>query len=442
MPYYGPQNPHICKPLKNNRFSGRAVLIPAVVASLATGATVALAQSKAREDYADKQLSITTRQNPAYDPQGLRMGDFTLFPSLTTGIVYDDNIYKNDDIKEGDLLYRSQAGFTLKSDFIRHALNIGASYENGTYRNLTGENYDDYSANIGARIDLTGQTSVPLSLSYMRDHVRRGSPDDIIADEPTYFSLWNATMGVVQQGHRLAMKVLADVRRYVFDNVKGLVNRDNGDRDRNEYNLYTSVGMSPEAFFAPFVYSNILKVDYDRGLDENGFNRDAMQYEAGVGTIVNFSDVTSASFTVGRLERRADDPQFKDFGDFSYGVNLKWEPSTLASFLLSGDRTVKESIRSGVTASLSSSLRLTMDYEMFPNLIVRPSAAISENEYEGDVGGRTVTKGGGVQLTYKMNQNFWLTTSYQYTKQDEKEPGPGLQSYKDNTYGVSLKLQF
>jgi hypothetical protein len=443
MPLQGPKNPSRINHLKNKGFSGKIVVIPAMVAGLAAGTGIALAQGSTHEDYADKQLSLSSRLNPEYDPQGIRLGDYTLLPNVSLGTSYDDNIYRNDDIKEGDLLYTTKTGFSLKSDFVRHALNFGASYENGTYRDLTGENYDDYNANISGRVDLTGQTAMPFSFSYAHDHIRRGSPDDLIDDEPVFFDLWTATTGLVQQGRLLAIKVLANLQRYIFENSKdlnGVV--DNSDRDRGEYSLYTSIGMNADAFIAPFVYSNILQLDYDRGIDRGGFNRDAMHYEAGVGTIINFSDITSASFTVGRFERRADDPQLEDFGDFSYGVNLKWEPSTLASFLLSGDRTVRETVRKDVTGSIDSSLRLTMDYEMFPNLIIRPSAGISENEYQGDAGGRTVSKSGGLQFTYKMNQNLWLTTSYQYTKQEEKEDGPDLTSYTDNTYNLSLKLQF
>lgn len=426
-------------PLKKNVFSRGLIGIVVVFVSGA-----AWGQTGAREDYADRQLSLSTRINPEYDPEPVRIGDFLLSPSLTNALSFDDNVYRRDDGPMDDMIYTVTPSIGLRSDFARHALSAGAFLERGLYQDLTSENYTDYGANVGGTIDVTGQTSVPLRLSYTRDHVRRGLPDEFFAQEPTFFDLWDGTMSVVHDGGRLAMKLIANMQRIVFDNVTGTSGDviDNGDRDRNIYSLYGSIGMPSAAVFAPFVYSNVLKLDYDRPVDDNGLNRDAMQYEAGVGTIINLSDVTAASFTLGGLDRQIEDASLDDIRDFTYGVNVKWEPSTLASFLLTGDRTVQETTRNDASAAVKSSLRLIMDYELFPNLILRPSASISEAEYEGDAGGRVVTSGGGMQLTYKMNQNLWLSTSYQYTNQVEKEPVEDLDEFDSNIVSISLRMQF
>jgi hypothetical protein len=440
MPVYGPQQSNLTKPLKNNDFSARSLLLPILMTGVALGAGTAFGKA---EDPGDKQLSINTRLNPAYDPQGIRVGDFIFSPSVSNSYKYNDNVYATELNRMHDFIYTVKPELRVRSDFVRHAFDASLYMERGMYRDIKSENYSDYGANMNARFDVTGQTNIPLKLSYTRQHVRRGGPDERTATDPTFYQLFDGSMGLIHEGQRLAMKIITTVQRYIYDNTVGLAGTiDNGDRDRNEYSLYASLGMNSEAIFAPFVYGNILKVDYDRAFDNNNLDRDAMQYEAGVGTIINFSDVTSASFTLGRLHRTAEDPTLSDIGDFTYGVNFKWEPSPLASLLLSGDRTIKESTIDGVSGSIASSLRVNVDYELFPNLIVSPSAGLVERDYQGPAGGRTVTTDAGLQFTYKMNQNLWLTTTYQYTNQDEKEPAPDLTSYKSNLYGVSLKLQF
>lgn len=416
----------------------------AVAGVIATGvwAGHAVAQTQVK-DPGKQQLSITTRQNPAYDPQGVRLGSFVISPSVSAGATYNDNVYARDTNRVEDVLFTVRPDISIRSDFARHDIQARLFLERGEYRKTTGENYTDYGASISGRLDVAGQTAIPFSASYTHDQERRGSPENRNATEPTTYDLWQATTGIVRSGQTIATKLLATVRRYVYDNAKsafGTVN--NSDRDRNDYNLYASVGMSPDVVFAPFIYGNVRKIDYDNERDNNGQNRNAMEYEAGVGTIINVSDVTSASFTVGHLERQADDRALRDLSGMSYGVNVKWEPSTLASFTLSGERSIAETTISGSTGSIDSSLRFAMDYEMFPNLILQPSAGLKERDYNGPAGGRTLTTDAGMQFTYKMNQNLWFTGLYRYTKQEEKEESPDLTAYEANTYNLSLKLQF
>jgi hypothetical protein len=440
MPFLGRTTALPPNGLKKNIFSKGFLPSTLFVLLIFTGAPVAFANA---EDPGDRQLSLSARQTPEYDPLGIRLGDFILSPNLSTGVSYTDNVYATDLNRVHDFVFTTTPTVRLQSDFVRHSLNAGLFLERGLYQDVSAENYTDYGADIGGRFDISGQTTLPLGLSYKRDHIRRGSPDDTNTTKPTFFQLWDATTGLYHEGRQVAARITGRLQRLIYDSIDGPSGKiDNSDRDHNEYTLYSSVGMNSDAMVAPFVYGSVLKIDYDRERDDNNQKRNAMQYEAGIGTIVNLSDITTASFTLGRLHRTTDDPNLNGISDFTYGVNLKWEPSTLASFLLSGDRTVKETTLAGVTGSVESALKLSMQYELFRNLILNPSIGFVDHDYRGPAGGRTLDNNAGLQLTYKMNRNFWLTASYQYTNRDVKEPAPDLRGYDSNSYGVSLKLQF
>lgn len=390
----------------------------------------------------DESLSILTRQNPAYDPLGMRIGAFTLYPSISTGLSYNDNVYATDAGKVHDLIFTTRPSLNINSDFVRHSISASFSAEDGLYRNISSEDYTDYSASLGARFDIAGQTSMPLSFSYEKQHIRRGAPDDRAGDEPTTYHLIQSTAGLVHSGHTLAMKAIAGIKRYVYDNVSTLTAEiDNGDRDMNDYSLYTSVGMAEEAVFAPYVYSNLRSIDYDRNIDNDGYNRDAFEYEGGVGSIVNLSRVTRASFNVGYLGRDMDDTRFEDISALTYGLNLIWEPSTLAAFKLQGRRTIGESTIENAGASIDSNIDLSMEYEMFVNFILAPRAGYTFIEYEG-VDKEVVRKSAGLDATYKMNRNVWANASYRYTDQTESGSVNDFDEYTNNIYFLSLKLQF
>lgn len=391
----------------------------------------------------DEKLSIKTRVNEAYDPSGIRVGDFTLSPSIENSLKYTDNVYATDINKIHDFIYEVKPGVSMKSDFVRHEISAGFSATRGLYRDISGEDYTDYNASLGGRFDITGNTSIPLKLSYDRDHYRRGSFDDTNSIRPTVFDLFQAGTGIVHSGQTLAMKALANFKRFVFDNYSaGSQFIDNSDRDRDELSLYTSIGMPEEGYIAPFVYSNVKSIDYDRDFDRNGFDRSSEEYELGVGTLINFSDITKAAFNIGYFDRKFSDPRFEDIGDFTYGVNFSWEPSPLMMFMLEGNRIVRETFDSLSSAAVTTDLRLTVDYELFPNVILNPSLGYSEQDYDGI--DKVITGyNAGLSGTYKINQNFWLSMNYKYITQDEEgEDADGEDAYDSNTYGLSLKMQF
>ena len=440
MPFFIHRPKNDISLLKNNVFSGKHTQLFLIVFGLILGPAIASAKVRT---FTEDALSVTTRQNPDYDPSGIRVGDFNFSPSISNTLKYNDNVYASSIEKVHDLIFTVRPSMNISSDFVRHEMSANFYVEKGLYKDNDGEDYTDYSGELNGRIDITGDTSMPISLAITRDHVRRGSPDERANLRPTVFKLFEGTVGLAHEGQKIAVKTIAGFKRYVFENTIGTLGTvDNGDRDRNLYSLYTSVGLSPDAICAPFVYADILKTEYDRGLDSNGFNRNSFQYEAGVGTTLNFSDVTKATFTVGRLRRHMEDDNLKDTTGLAYAVNVVWEPSTLASFMLEGKRTMDESTLDGISGSIGSSLRLSMNYELFPNLFFNPYVGFIERIYEGLNDPKTHTWDAGIAATYKMNRNVWLGASYQYINQDEKEPSPDLDSYENNVFGVSMNLQF
>jgi len=441
MSYIRPHLWTISNRLMRQSILAKAMLCVMVFIGVAYGSGAALSAARTPSD--DLVLSVNTRTNPAYDPQGIRIHDLTLYPTITTGIGYSDNIYAQGTNEEEDFIYTIKSGLALKSDFIRHALQASINAERGIYDKNSSENYTDYKAALSGQIDVTGQTAIPLSFSYEREHYDRDTPDDVIGRDPTEYSLWTGTMGLIHKGRRFVMKAIATMRSYIFDDNTNAVGVaiDNSTRDRKEWSLYTSIGLPEEGYFAPFVYSDLIKVDYDSATDTSGFNRDSAGYEVGVGTIVNISEVTKASFNVGHVTRNADDPNLEDISDVTYGMNIVWEPSTLAAFTLSGKRTVEETVQPGSQGSLRDNITLRMNYELYPNFFLAPMVDYEQRDYEGvDREIERVT--GGVDMTYKMNQNLWLSGAYRYITQEEKGSRLVQDDFESNNFNLSLKLQF
>ena len=421
---------------------GRTVIRFAILAAAISIAPV-LSWAQSALNPGNDVLSVLFRTNPAYDPIGVRLGDFVFSAALDTGLSFTDNVYATDNNAQEDFIRTLSPRLGIKSDFHRHALSLSASAEQGRYHKNPGEDYEDYFAGISARLDIGGQTNVPLALSYQRDHYQRDFPEGRAGVEPTIFDLWTASAGLVHRGARFAAKMLVNLRDYTFGTDSNPPGDSGGDeRDRKEYNLYASLGASEDTFLSPFLYSDFTDISYDR-TSASGRDRSAKNLEAGAGAILNFSDITQASFTAGYLNRTYESGDFEDLSDLAFGINLVWQPSTLAAFTFTGKRTAEETIQSGASSAIRTTLTLGAKYELFPNFFIDPSIGYQERAYEGI--DRTIeSMNTGLSMTYKINRNVWLNGGYQYTVQKEEGRDQGVDSddFTRNVYNLSLKLQF
>lgn len=424
--------------LKSHGFLPVAVYGLAAFCGGAFGAVPVITNIVSPREY---NLSVDPKANEAYTAHGVRIADFVISPALDTSIKYTDNVYADDINKEHDVIYTVRPSINIKSDFIRHEVSANFSAERGMYNDISSENYTDYMASVAARLDITGQTSLPFGVSYAKKHYTRESLDDLAGVEPTTFDLFKTSAGLVHLGQSIAIKILTDVERYVFDDTRtaiGVIRR--GTQDRNQYSLFSSIGMAEKVVFAPFLYVNVKMVDYDER-DVAGIDQDANNYEFGAGTIVNISDVTRAMFRAGHITRKPDDSRRNDFSDYTYAGDFIWSPSTLASFTLSGERSIQETYEAGSSARIDDRLTLAMNYELYANLFLKPYVGLYYSDYKG-IDKEIQGYNAGLDATYKMNRNIWLSAAYRYITQDESGVVASNDDYNTNTYNLSLRMQF
>ena len=82
--------------------------------------------------------TVRNRPRPELDALGLHLGGFYVFPSLTNGISYNDNVFAADNNEEGDFLYTLEPQVAVRSDWNRHAVGLAAGGRLGYYFDETG----------------------------------------------------------------------------------------------------------------------------------------------------------------------------------------------------------------------------------------------------------------------------------------------------------------
>lgn len=140
--------------------------------------------------------TVAERPRPDYDPIGVRLGGFLLFPDLSVSESYNSNIFATDTNKRDDFITTIEPSLDLRSDWNNHALNFHADAPVVRHADETDENYTDYTLATNGRLDVARDLRLFGAAGYRVRHEERASPDNQGGAEPTEYSVTAASVGV------------------------------------------------------------------------------------------------------------------------------------------------------------------------------------------------------------------------------------------------------
>ena len=111
-----------------------------------------------------EDLPVRIRQQPGYEPVGIRVGSWMLDPSLTTGAFYDSNVFSSNIMKRGDVALRVHPALFARSLWERHEVQLQADVWSDFYRNNPGLDQTNASIRERGRIDVRHATAMVKSM--------------------------------------------------------------------------------------------------------------------------------------------------------------------------------------------------------------------------------------------------------------------------------------
>ena len=133
-----------------------AVLLATGIATAGLGACPTAATGQTPEP------GETVRERPreAYDGIGLRAGGFLLFPSIESGVRYEDNIYREEAGEDEDFVFFVHPGIRAVSRWSNHEVVLDAGVEADFFDSHEDENSTDWFVTAAGRLDVTRDANV------------------------------------------------------------------------------------------------------------------------------------------------------------------------------------------------------------------------------------------------------------------------------------------
>ena len=119
------------------------------------------------EEYSrGRNVGVAERPHPEYDPVGMPVGAFRLYPTLSAQAVHTDNVFATDSNRTSDTFARIAASFSVASDWSRNAIGFGAQVSHDAHADVRSEDSTSYAVQAAAKYEVTPDVIGNLLVAY------------------------------------------------------------------------------------------------------------------------------------------------------------------------------------------------------------------------------------------------------------------------------------
>ncbi|HEX6141491.1 MAG TPA: outer membrane beta-barrel protein [Geminicoccaceae bacterium] len=382
----------------------------------------------------DPNVTIRERPRPAFDPLGLRAGNFLILPSLDVSEIYDDNIFADAEDETDDFITLISPRIEATSNFIRHRLGLTLGADIARYLDEDDENYEDIFGAVEGRLDIRRSTFLDAAFDVGLFSEDRDDPEDVEADERTEYLRYGGELALNHTFNRLFTRLTGRVAVFDYDDAGGI---NNDDRDRTDYDALLRLGYIVSPRVNVFTEGRYTIEDRDQDIDDQGFNRDSDGWEVRAGAGVDLTAVLFGEAFVGYRSESFDEPTFEDVDGVSFGIDLTWNPTTLTTLILSGGSDIETTTQAGAAGNFQSVVSLSVDHELLRNLLLGATVGYVRDDFDG-IDRVDDTISAGTSLTYLINRYFAVEGSYLYS---DRSSDFEFEEYSRNQIRLGISAQ-
>lgn len=363
----------------------------------------------------DRNVAVTDRPRPDFQPIGVNLGSFTFRPELDVQLNYTDNVYQTA-AKTSDGFVSIVPTASLQSNWSRHALGLrgGAAVER--YFNNPARDQDAWNVEMNGRLDVGTASSIALGASTARLYESQfsGAALNGFASPIPYQRTKASALGTYVGG-RLRLNAAVDYQQLNFlaaTTFAGTtVSLDNRDRELYRGAGKAEYGISPDtSLFVETVYT---RTDYAQPLAPGIPNRSSDSVQVLGGISFDLSALIRGSVGVGYVDRRYDSPIYTNTAGLSVALQVEYFPSQLTTITLTGRRVIEDSSLVGNGAYYNNGGSIRADHELLRNMLIRGEADYEVDTYV-NVNSEARVLRGSVGATYLINRHLSLRADYSY----------------------------
>lgn len=385
------------------------------------------------------EIGERRQDDDPYAPLGLRVGTFTVTPTLEQGVGYTSNASSS---PGGGSSVFSETGLRLNavSDWSRHQAGIDADIN--YRRSISGEEIDELTG--GGRATL--RHDLPDGFSTLYELGYRLAPED--ADSPFDFDdavtrplrqTIDGSATLARDVGKLRLSLRGGVLRETFDDatLESGERLSQRDRDSTLYTVTLRTGYAVSPALLPFVEAEIGRRIHDNRIDSAGFERSADRLSLRGGLEFDISEKTQGEIAAGWISERPDDDRIASISAPYASARISWSPRRGTLVEIDGTTMVEAGGAFGDDGSVLYATNLRLSHDILHNLTGNALLGLDWRDYAGSGDDETVMRA-EAGLIWWLNRNLGIDTRLRHVTMRSDRPGRG---YSENSAYLGLIMQ-
>jgi len=357
------------------------------------------------------------RQEP-YDPVGIQIGSFVLFPELELGSSYYSNVFHAPNALS-DVTLDVVPAARLVSNWSRHALEFSATGGLSFYNQYPIEDDRDYFLETRGRLDITRRANIQALLSRTQAFEDRSALDASSVGTRAKILTDRAEASYNQRFNRLSMQFRGSVTDYAYGNTEdaGVVTN-NQDRDYTQYQEAARATWEFKPTFSPFVEVAVNHRDYAEAAQSDGINRtsNGQRYRFGV-SFGNTGQILRGEVSLGYGIQTPENARLHPVDGLIIDANATWRVTGLTSVIFNASSDVSETTTTDVGGALYRYAGVEVRHELTNYLVASAGLIYSnQNSQDGVIYDNEFRETLG--LEYYANRNWILFARYAHVNFD------------------------
>jgi len=391
-----------------------------------------------REEVPPEDTPVKNRQQPGYEPVGIRAGSWMFSPALISGGFYDSNVFSSNTARRSDLAAVFEPSLRARTLWERHGIDLKLDAQSTLYSQNPGLDQTNASLKGNAWFDIAHDLAVLTNFQVA--HLNEGvgtlsSPANAV--QPTPYNLLSGDVSLRKEFNRLTTSIGVRTDSYEFGTTRAqdgtIINQSS--RDGQIYSVHGRADYALSAMFGWFTAVEGNERDI-RGTP--GHSLDSQGYRALSGFTVELTNLISAEFGAGFVQQRFVDPTIGTIDGPTYRARLTWRPTRLLDVHFNAEQLVTQTADTSSVGVLANALQLGADYELRRNIILSLAAGYESDRFFGQLRKDHVITS-EASIKYLLNRFGSISLFHRYTTRNSDIPAF---SYDKNQVGINVTAQF
>jgi hypothetical protein len=384
-----------------------------------TPATVTTGPLSAWGDTIEQANMVLSRPRPGLDPQGIRLGTFTLLPTLAVNAGYDSNIFATQNGRVGSPVIAINPSLQLSRVAPGSSLVFTGNGLIQRYTDASRANYEQFGFKGDGAFDLSSALAVRGGAHYNRQAEPRGTAGDVApTGNPSIYYNPGANLEMLAGTGPLQLSLGGTYDHFNYNSltING-VRQSQAVRDRDTYSVSGQAGIEVGPGILTFVSGTYDRQHYDHsgGSDPGALIANSRGYSVLGGVDLRLTKLVRGRIGVGYLWRDYS-LGFAKLSGLNYDASIVWNVTTLFALTVKAAKQIEESPSVGISGIIANTFSIAGDWELTRKILVSAKLDYAREKY------RAISRidhrvEPSIMVHYLAGRNMSFDVGYSYRRQ-------------------------